>query len=93
MECTLQSSCLGFFCCVNDVKYFTGNGGKMLLNYDGYSTNISICVILLLKENNLLVDDLPEHTNRNNHPLDVMGRRVQITIRCRRLFGKLDQCS
>eukprot|EP00170_Pyropia_yezoensis_P008274 contig_34525_g8301 len=45
--------------------------GKTMVIFDGYSSHLSVSVLLLLKDNNVVVYALPSYTSHVTQPLDV----------------------
>lgn len=57
---------------VKSVKDLTANNRKLLLTYDAYRSHITLDVLELFHENNIIVYALPAHTSGKTQPLDVV---------------------
>ena len=63
-------------CFVNSVSDLTANGRKLLFIYDGYRSHMSLTVLHLFADNNIVVYALSAHTSGKTQPLDVVASSV-----------------
>ena len=61
---------------VDYVSDLTANDRKLLLIYDGYRSHMSLSVLQLFAENNIVIYALPAHTSGKTQPLDVVAFSV-----------------
>jgi len=57
---------------VEHVQYLVRGGRPILLIYDAYRSHMSLAVLELLLQNNIVVYALPAHTSGKTQPLDVV---------------------